>query len=589
MKTQTVIWRVFPLILFITACLLFTVSFISTSYLESVYTNKKIAELNRATLYLEEKLLLNKTEIQLDQLKSAISSFSELSKARITLIQENGTVIADTHQPITYMDNHLFRPEIQDALHDDDHVGTSIRYSNTLNKKMVYVARLSKGKLGVFIIRASIFYSEIEQVRSYFYLASLGTGMILIILMAIFAYITSKKIISPITNLTDTANKIAKGDFQVSFSKEGVGEIALLAEAMTDMAIQLEERFNLIIQEKNEKESILSNMVEGILTINKTGQLLSANKAAESLLGIRIKEHKEHRIENIFSSEELLLFIQKAQRSDVIIEADLLLNKDPEKVVEAHGSALKDSSNQRIGTLIVLNNITRLKKLERMRKDFVANVSHELRTPITLIQGFAETLKEDGIHSQDAEKFLDIINTHSKRLIRIIEDLLTLSKLEQGQDLDKKVENLYTILNTSINHCLPKAEKKNIHIVLECAKDIEIHANAPLLEQAMINLIDNAIKFSPENKQIYVQVTSSFKEWGISVKDEGAGIDAEYLPFLFQRFYRVDKARSRNLGGTGLGLSIVKHIANAHHGHVTVESEIGKGSLFWIYLPKVSV
>ena len=224
-----------------------------------------------------------------------------------------------------------------------------------------------------------------------------------------------------------------------------------------------------------------------------------------------------------------------------------------------------------------------------MRKDFVANVSHELRTPITLIQGFVETLKEDGIHSQDAEKFLDIINTHSKRLIRIIEDLLTLSKLEQDQDLDKKIENLYIILNTSINHCLPKAEKKKIDIVLQCSKDIEINANAPLLEQAVINLIDNAIKFSPENKRIYIEVHSSFKEWGISVRDEGTGIDAEYLPFLFQRFYRVDKARSRNLGGTGLGLSIVKHIAKAHHGHVNVESQIGKGSTFWIYLPKVSV
>jgi len=329
-------------------------------------------------------------------------------------------------------------------------------------------------------------------------------------------------------------------------------------------------------------------MLEGILTINKTGQLISANKAAESLLGLNILEHKDHRIENIFSSEELISFIQKSLHSDFPIESDLLINKDPEKVVEAHGSSLLDSNNQRIGTLIVLNNITRLKKLERMRKDFVANVSHELRTPITLIQGFVETLKDGAINDPiQSEKFLEIIETHSKRLIRIIEDLLTLSRIEQDQKLETKEEKLNSILYRAISSCQPKADKKKVNIELKSNTDLSVYANAALLEQAFINLIDNAVKFSPESGLIKINAIKKYHEIEISVIDQGQGIESEHLPFLFQRFYRVDKARSRNLGGTGLGLSIVKHIAQVHHGRVFVESSIGKGSKFCIYLPSV--
>ncbi len=270
-------------------------------------------------------------------------------------------------------------------------------------------------------------------------------------------------------------------------------------------------------------------------------------------------------------------------------EADITILGDPERFLQAHGANLRDDQGRSTGVLVVLNDVTRLKTLENIRRDFVANVSHELKTPITSIKGFLETLKEGALNDPvNAERFLDILIAQTDRLDMIIEDLLTLSRVEQDSEKGNVVlqeASVKEVVEVVVKACRFKAEEKNIQ--LECAIEEEFSAriNGTLLEQAIMNLVDNAIKYSESGKTIRVTVSRKPHEIAIAVADQGRGIPKDHLNRIFERFYRVDKARSRKIGGTGLGLSIVKHIAHAHAGRVTVESSPGRGSTFTVHIP----
>jgi two-component system phosphate regulon sensor histidine kinase PhoR len=258
--------------------------------------------------------------------------------------------------------------------------------------------------------------------------------------------------------------------------------------------------------------------------------------------------------------------------------------------LQAHGTFIKDHDGKSFGALIVLNDITQMKRLENIRRDFVANVSHELKTPITSIIGFVETLSQGAIDDKEnAGRFLEIIARHADRLNAIIEDLLLLSRIEGHEEDDsgvvKEASKIKSILSSALLICEPKASTKNIHLALQSPDEIKADVNAPLLEQAVINLVDNAIKYSEEGSHVRVEASAEGEEILIRVIDDGCGIPEEHIPRLFERFYRVDKARSRNLGGTGLGLAIVKHIVNAHGGIIEVESIPQKGSTFTIRIP----
>jgi two-component system phosphate regulon sensor histidine kinase PhoR len=271
------------------------------------------------------------------------------------------------------------------------------------------------------------------------------------------------------------------------------------------------------------------------------------------------------------------------------LEDEIWIKNQSAICVRVRGISLRDSAGEVSGALIVLNDVTRVHRLEDMRKEFVANVSHELKTPITLIKGFVETLSEGGVEtSAERAEFLSIINAHANRLNAIIEDLLTLSKIEQSAGIGQlQVENhsVNATVKNAIQLCSPKAEQKRVRLEFFADKEWTVAINRPLLEQALINLIDNAIKYSEAGKAVTVSLGQEGSELRLCVKDEGPGIAQEHLPHIFQRFYRVDKARSRDLGGTGLGLAIVKHIVLAHSGRVAVESEVNKGSAFSVFLP----
>jgi two-component system phosphate regulon sensor histidine kinase PhoR len=288
---------------------------------------------------------------------------------------------------------------------------------------------------------------------------------------------------------------------------------------------------------------------------------------------------------------ELQILVTKALASEEAVERDVVLYAKEERVLNGHATILRDGEGNRVGVLVVLNDITRLRKLENIRKDFVANVSHEIRTPITAIKGFVETLRDGAIHSpQDAERFLGIIQNHVQRLETLVEDLLSLSRIEEEKEKEAIVleeKAIKEVLEGALVLCQAKADSKQIRIELSCGDEVKATVNPSLLEQAVVNLLDNAIQYSEPGKRIWVQGETTPEGVLIRVRDEGCGIEKQHQERLFERFYRVDKARSRKLGGTGLGLAIVKHIMEAHGGHVSVESQLGPGSTFTLHLPEI--
>jgi two-component system, OmpR family, phosphate regulon sensor histidine kinase PhoR len=331
-------------------------------------------------------------------------------------------------------------------------------------------------------------------------------------------------------------------------------------------------------------------MIEGVLAIDREEKILRLNQAAATLLDLQPDAVVGRRIQEVLRKPDLQKFVTEAMRSTHPIEAEMrLLIRGEERFLQTHGAPLRDAGGREIGVLVVLNDITRLQRLENVRRDFVANVSHELKTPITAIKGSVETLLGGAIEEADsAPRFLEIIARQADRLNAIIEDLLALSRIEQEEEksgIQLTEINVAVVIQSALQSCQVKAQDKQVQLSVDCPADLQCQANAPLLEQALVNLVDNAIKYSNEGGAVQIAVHAVATDLEITVRDFGCGVAREHLPRLFERFYRVDKGRSRKQGGTGLGLAIVKHIVQAHGGQITVDSTPGEGSTFTIRLP----
>jgi two-component system, OmpR family, phosphate regulon sensor histidine kinase PhoR len=300
-------------------------------------------------------------------------------------------------------------------------------------------------------------------------------------------------------------------------------------------------------------------------------------------------EIENRSIQEAIRNSELQKFTKNALQNNEGLECDIVFYQDKERILNVHSTTLLDAKEKRIGMLVVLNDVTRLRHLENMRQDFVANVSHEIKTPLTAIQGFVETLLQDIDKTpEDTHRFLSIIDRHVLRLVAMIDDLLNLSRIE-GDSKRKEIVMVQTLVDDVIRNAVQmveaRTEEKKIRIQFQCEDSLSVEMDAPLIEQAVVNLLDNAIKYSELGSTIEVHAAKRNREVFISIRDHGIGIANEHIPRLFERFYRIDKARSRKLGGTGLGLAIVKHIIQAHNGKITVESSPGKGSTFTLNFP----
>jgi len=508
--------------------------------------------------------------------------------ARVTVLLASGQVLADSNEDPRLMDNHCDRPEIVHAL--EGAVGRSSRYSNTLRQELMYVAvpALRNSEV-VAVVRVSLPLAKLADTLNAVYARLALAGLVMAVAFGAVGVWTARRILRPLEVVRAGAQRFARGELGHRLTPGGPREMSELAEALNRMAQELDTRIRTILCQQDEHEAMLASMEEGVLAVDTTGRIVSLNEACANLLGGTVAGLSGCLLHGAVRKPGLLQFIDAAMKADHALDDELQFPGDPDRWLHAHAAALHDAEGQRTGVLIVLYDITRLRQLENVRRDFVANVSHELRTPITSIKGFVETLLDEGLaDQQSALHFIEIIHRQVNRLEAIIADLLSLSRIErgaEGQTIPLEPATLAEVLRAACEMCQQKAEEKQITVEVACPPDLAANLNAPLLEQAVVNLLDNAVKYSDPYARVQVIAQREGSGIMIAVRDHGCGIAAQHLPRLFERFYRVDKARSRELGGTGLGLSIVKHIMAAHRGSVTVESTVGRGSTFTLHLP----
>ncbi|VAX32967.1 Phosphate regulon sensor protein PhoR (SphS) [hydrothermal vent metagenome] len=593
MNKKRLFWQLFLTYLLITLTALTAVGWYSLNSLSEFHYDRIAIDLE-ARARLVERLVLkrltlkNSSSENIQSLNILSKEVGESTSMRVTLIDKAGNVLADSHEDPARMDNHANRPEIKKAL--SGKIGTSSRHSLTVKEQLFYLALpvLQKGEV-LGVVRTSIPVTFIDNALNSIETRIAWAGFAIALLAGWVSLVVSRRISKPLENMKRAAEEFSHGDLTRKISATDSFEISGLAEALNKMARQLDWRIRCVTEERNEREAILFSMIEGVFAIDAAERFISMNQAAAKLLGADPETSRRKHIQEVVRNSELQTFVKKALYSSDVVEADIVMRGAQERNLQARGTVLKDASGNNIGAVIVLNDVTLLRRLENMRSDFVSNVSHEIKTPITSIKGFVETLLAGAIHDpKDASRFLEIIARQVDRLNAIIDDLLSLSRLEHDSDrftIAMEPTRLQEVLQSSIQACQVRAAKHAATIELNCDDDLKANINPQLLEQAIINLVDNAIKFSGSDKRVAVSAKLAVDTIIIQVRNFGPGIDKEHLPRLFERFYRVDKSRSRDQGGTGLGLAIVKHIAQVHKGSVRANSELGKGSVFSIHLP----
>ena len=589
MKTRKrLIYQLFPSYLLITLISLVAVSWYALSFTRDFFLERTQMDLEVSGRMLEKqitRLLSPLSATAIDQLcKDAAGD----TVNRVTVILPNGRVVGDSEEMPDRMESHLDRVEVREAYRGG--VGVSVRYSDTLQKNMMYVALpLFVNNQLSGVLRTSIAVTAVDD-RIGVIRMRLFIGALLIALLASgVSWFVSKRITIPIERMRDGAERFATGDLLHRLEAPDTAEFYALAESMNQMAGQLQQRMDEITNQRKKTESILTSMREGIIATDMDQQVISINPAAAKMFGVPMATNDERNILEIIRNHDFQELMNQCMSSGENLERDIVYHQGGERIFSVHCTPLVDAVHKRIGALVVISDVTQLRRLENMRRDFAASVSHEIKTPLTAIKGFVETLVTGRLDdAEETRRFLEIIDRHVNRLAAIIEDLMQLSRIERDDEIQQiGLEDcrVVDVLNTAIGLCNDAIQEKNINVQLVCDDELSGCFDATLLEQAAVNLLDNAIKYSPENSTIRIEAGNTNGEVQIRFQDQGMGIAKKHLPRLFERFYRVDKARSRKLGGTGLGLAIVKHIAQAHGGRVSVESELEKGSMFTLHLP----
>lgn len=507
---------------------------------------------------------------------------------RITILDQGGVVVGDTelsHKDMLRLENHIERPEIQDAINNGE--GWSKRFSTTLKKDILYYAtpitidnKKSFLRLSIPIDRISLISEDIEGAL----LVSLSLVFIATLILGLFVF----HIISrPIRELASKALEMASGDLTLKFSDNKNDEVGELGKALNSMRDNIKSKMEEVVTNNSRFEAVLMSMFEGVMAVDVNGNIILMNTALKEMLHIKDDNTMGRKPIELVRNISIQNIAEKALKMNygvLSLEENLLMPCN--KTLLIHASPVVKGDDV-FGAVLVFSDITELRKLETIRKDFVANVSHELRTPVSSIKGYAETLLDGALCDKDnAHNFVNIINMEASRLASLINDILDLSKIESDMfKLKLEEKNIKDLVSVSIDRVKQEIDLKDIKIENN-VDALKVKYDESLLAQALINLIHNAIKYSDPSSviNIYSEVTTDFIT--VHVKDSGIGIPEKDLPRIFERFYRVDKARSKDLGGTGLGLSIVKHIVQAHGGDVSVKSTEGVGSTFSFSIPR---
>lgn len=580
--------RILFLYLIITPILVLPLQF----YLSSVIKNSYLFNL-RESLIIQAHLIAEKiqsvsAEINLDEF---CRTYKEKTGARITVIDNSGRVLGDSDESSSLMENHLNRPEIRDAMITN--TGSSIRFSKTISKNFFYLAISVNQEPSRFFLRLSVPLQHIEKAINEIRMKIIVGALLVLFIVIIVGLIQTERITKSIEEITLFSKDVASGNFRKRLFLKEKGELGELGKNINEMAKELSFRLQQSEDEKNKIEAILRNMSDGLILTDKKGLIIMSNDAVARLFGLTSSIEGKTLLETLRKAE-LMELIEKVIETGDRISHEIEINYPRELHLVATASPFSIKSEV-TGVVITFHDISRLKKLENIRKDFVANVSHEMKTPVTAIKGFAETLLEGTLdEKENARKFLETIKAHSERLNSLVSDLLTLSRIELGDiKIEKTTVNLNEVVDTVFNTLKEKAQKKGIDLEKQIPAELqEIQADRNRFIQILLNLVDNGIKFT-EKGSVTFKVKSenssmtdnliNFIE--ISIEDTGIGIPKKHIPRLGERFYRVDTARSRELGGTGLGLAIVKHLVKAHGWDMIIKSVEGKGTTVKIICP----
>lgn len=556
---------------------------------------RSLTELEQSMLF-QTQLLANIFAWKLAD-DSAIATVDSLADelghkigGRITIIDKDGRVVGDSYESgekLLGMENHKDRPEVASALQDS--IGKSIRYSYTIKTDMLYIASPIKERGEIIgVARLALSLDELAHHRNrivHILLIGLGVAFIFSLLLSLEF---STKVTKPLRQMMQVGKRMSQGDFTQKIKARTKDEIGELGEILNRISVELSEKIAEITEDRSQLQSILSSMIEGVLAVDRQGKVLLVNEALSRMFELNASFHGKLHYE-IIRDHDLNQFIQAVLSNRKEEKKEISLIHPQERDFMIQSALVRQPREGGIFAVFSFHDITELKKLERVRKDFVANVSHELRTPLTSIKGFVEALQDGGINDpEQSSRFLAIISQHTNRMNKIIFDLLQLSQIE-SKEFELKMEPFTVkelvdeVVYSLKRFAVQKSQSIEINLYPEGQK---VLGDKYRINQALTNLVDNAIKYTPEKGTIKIEIRDKGELMEIAVIDNGMGIPRNDLPRIFERFYTVDKGRSRELGGTGLGLSIVKHIIEAHGGEVKVQSQLGKGSEFSFTLKK---
>ncbi|MFD1773145.1 two-component system histidine kinase PnpS [Paenibacillus rhizophilus] len=518
-------------------------------------------------------------------------SIAKLTHSRITFITKDGRVIGDSEKNPQLMDNHLGREE--EIMAAKNGIGRAIRYSDTLNRNMLYVAKKVLSGNGGFdgYIRLSMGLDAVEEGLNRAWIIMAGGLVLLFIAAAFVSYRVAFSLTSPLEQITRVARRITDLDYDARVPLKRKDEIGQLANAINLMADSLQTQLRTIRDNENLLQSVLDNITGGILLVDAEGRIALLNKAAEKMLDVRADDMVGRSFRELKRHYELTRILEEGLSRREPVHEERNFYNSGERIVRLDGVPMTQDGTYQ-GMLFLLQEVTEIRRLERMRSEFVANVSHELKTPVAAVKGFAETLLGGGVKDEKtANSFLQIIYDENERLNRLIGDILELSKIESKRvHLEWSPVHLSSFFDSLLETMSKVAEKKSISLSAEVPEELFIEGDEDKLRQIFLNLLSNAINYTHEGGSVKVRAVNRQKKDGeetviFTVTDTGMGIPRKDLPRIFERFYRVDKARSRSSGGTGLGLSIVKHLVELHRGAISVESDLGIGSTFILELP----
>lgn len=589
MRGRRLFWLLFPSYVLITVAALSVVALYGKQALDDFSRRQTDTALEAAARLFAEAVTPAKIHEAPAELDALAKQQGQQTAFRFTVVDSQGKVIADSDEDPGRMDSHAQRPEIAEALATHG-IGRHTRFSTTLQEEMRYLALpvLPEGQ-PVAVVRVARPARTIGSTMEALERRIASAGLVAVVALTLLSWWFARWISRPLEVMSAGAARFAEGDLSHRLRVEGAREINTLADAMNAMASQLEERVDLIVRQRDEQDAMLDSMAEGVLALDTQGKILDLNPAGSRMFGLDFAAVRGRPVHEVLRKADLLEFVDAALSGPLPLCRDLVIRGEQERHLTARGTALLDGKRRRIGVLIVLNDVTRLRELENIRRDFVANAGQELHTPIASIKGFVETLVQEAWGDREkVARTLEILQNQANRLESLIRDIMSLAQIERAterQAVELVPGPVRKVLEAAVQAYSPQAERKQVRLILPKGPDVEAAINARLLEQAVGNLLDNAIKYSPPGGTVRVAAEREAGGLVVQVSDEGPGIEPRHLPRLFERFYRVDKARSEHLGGTGLGLAIVKHIAAAHGGSVSVESQPGRGSTFGIHLP----